>query len=157
MHVGIDSSLPTQGGADENQEATIAFLANSGIYRLMVDSSEDFLLISNTDEATKKQFKYILLKNIGSSATVNEGKEMQNNFEKTMNLKYPSDLPVLYILASKTVDPNPNWRPIHEALLQDINQGKLIVLEGGHYLHHTQSSEIVEQIREFIIEVSGDN
>ncbi|WZU01628.1 hypothetical protein MGH68_00180 [Erysipelothrix sp. D19-032] len=97
MHVGIDSSLPAQGGADENQESTIAFLAKSGIYRFMADSSDDFLLIPSTDEATKKQFKYISLKNIGSSATVNEGKEMQNNFDKTINLKYPSDLPVLYI------------------------------------------------------------
>ena len=157
MHVGIDSSLPAQGGADENQESTIAFLAKSGIYRFMADSSDDFLLIPSTDEATKKQFKYISLKNIGSSATVNEGKEMQNNFDKTINLKYPSDLPVLYILASESVDPDPNWIPIHEAMLQDVNQGKLVVLEGGHYLHHTQSVEIVKQIHEFKGEVSGDN
>ncbi|CAM4183691.1 alpha/beta hydrolase [Erysipelothrix inopinata] len=147
--VGIDSSLPSQGGADDNQESMINFLAKSGIYRILSSTGDDFLNTPPMDEEFKQQFKYISLHSIGSKATQNEGYEMKNNFDKTMNSTYPIDLPVLYILASESVESDSNWIPIHEAMLENSSKSKLIVLEGSHYLHHTQSKTIASELNNF--------
>ncbi|MEG0328134.1 MAG: alpha/beta hydrolase [Erysipelothrix sp.] len=150
MLVGLDSSLPSQGGADENQESMINFLAKSGIYRALASTGDDFLNTPPIDDTSKQQFKYISLHSIGSKATQNEGYQMQANFIKTMDLKYPTNLPVLYILASESVDTDSKWIPIHEDMLVNSKKSKLIVLDGTHYIHHTQSQTIASEINNFL-------
>ncbi|WP_339099598.1 hypothetical protein IGL98_001402 [Enterococcus sp. DIV0840] len=148
--IGIDSSLRTQGGADDNQGEVIKLLGQSGMYRLFFDVEPSFL---NTPKLSKKDtelFKYISLKNIGNKATLNEGEVMQENFDKVAELRYPAQLPVLYFLASESVEPDDKWGPIHEDMIKDSQKSEIEILEGSHYLHHTQSGKIVKTINDFL-------
>lgn len=147
--IGIDSSLPDQGGAEDNQGETIKLLSQSGIYRLLADADPAFLNGPKLSEKDAEQFKYISLKNIGNNATMNEGEEMQKNFDKTAKLTYPVQLPVLYFLASESVEPDEKWVPLHENAIKNNHKSEIKILEGGHYLHHTQSKKMVETITSF--------
>ena len=147
--IGIDSSLPDQGGAEDNQGGTIKLLSQSGIYRLLADADPSFLNGPKLSEKDAEQFKYISLKNIGNNATMNEGEEMQKNFDKVAKLTYPVQLPVLYFLASESVEPDEKWVPLHENAIKNSHKSEIKILEGGHYLHHTQSKKMVETITSF--------
>lgn len=148
--VGIDSSLPSQGGADDNQEGTIKFLSRSGIYRLFTKAAPELLNAPQLDQPSLDQFKFIALKNIGSEATMNEGREMARNFEKTSNLIYPPDLPILYFLASESIEPDEDWLPIHQKMIANSQYSEIKIYEGSHYLHHTKAEEMAADFTEFI-------
>ncbi|MGX7263010.1 alpha/beta hydrolase [Enterococcus crotali] len=148
--IGIDSSLPTQGGADDNQGETIKLLSQSGIYRLLFDIEPSFLNAPKLSKKDTEQFKYISLKNIGNKATLNEGEVMQENFDKVANLTYPVQLPVLYFLAAESVESDEKWVLLHEDMIKDSQKSEIKILEGSHYLHHTQSEKIVEIIPHFL-------
>lgn len=146
--VGIDSSLPSQGDS-ENPTGLIAFLAKSGIYRILAKADPTFLNPPKLDDLSLEQFNLIALQNVGSKASMNEGKEMPNNFKKTQQMTYPKDLPVLYFLASESIASALNWLPIHEDILKDHKNGEIVQLEGSHYLHHTKAKEISDTFETF--------
>ncbi|WP_207696647.1 hypothetical protein DOK67_0002292 [Enterococcus sp. DIV0212c] len=135
--IGIDSSLPNQGEADDNQGGAIKLLSQSGIYRLLSDIEPSFLNAPKLSKKDTEQFKYISLKNIGNKATLNEGEVMQENFDKLANLTYPVQLPVLYFLASENVEPDDKWVPIHEYMIKDSQKSELKILEGSLFTLHS--------------------
>ncbi|MEG2708000.1 MAG: alpha/beta hydrolase, partial [Vagococcus sp.] len=137
--VGIDSSLPAQGGAEDNQEDAIQFLSQSGLYRLLAKTNPDLLNAPDISTDLKEQYTYLSLKNIGSQATYNEGKEMPNNFKQVANVSYPKDLPVLYLLATESTNDDPNWEAIHQDMIKNSLHADVKILDGGHYLHHTKA------------------
>lgn len=149
--VGIDSSLPAQGDADDNQEGMISLLSKSGLFRLLAHVNPDMLGIPlGIDSGLQKQYEYLALKNIGSNATMNEAKAMPENFEKTKNISYPKDLPILYLLASESTDSDPKWLSIHEDMIKGSKKADIKTLEGTHYLHHTKAKEIATEIKNFL-------
>ena len=148
--IGIDSSLPAQGGAADNQGAAIKLLSQSGIYRLFASIDPTFLNGPELSKEDNNQFRYISFKNIGNKATLNEGEVMQQTFDKVENMSYPVGLPVLYFLASESVDADETWVPIHEAMIKNSQKSALKILEGSHYLHHTQSQTISDEINLFL-------
>lgn len=149
--VGIDSSLPSQGGADDNQEGTVSLLSKSGLFRLLSSASPDMLgTPAGIDTELQTQYKYLALKNIGSKATMNEAKTMPENFEKTKNMTYPKELPVLYLLASESTDSDPKWLNIHEEMVKESKKAEIKTLEGTHYLHHTKAKEIATETKKFL-------
>lgn len=149
--IGIDSSLPSQGNADDNGEAMIKFLSSSGLYRVLATVSPDLLSVpEDLDNKLAEQYKYISFKNIGSTATINEAKSMPENFSKTKGIDYPKNFPVLYLLATESTDPDPSWEKIHQEMIEGNKQAELKILEGDHYLHHTKAKEIAEDTKQFL-------
>lgn len=148
--VGIDSSLPAQGGAEDHNTDAIELLRKSGLYRLLSSMNPDMLQIPNVGDELEKQFKYLALKNIGTKATLNEGHAMQENFNKTMELKYPADLPVLYFLATESTEDNPNWLKIHQDMANTTTKSAIEIIEGKHYLHHAHAKQIAELTTSFL-------
>ncbi|QIL46770.1 alpha/beta hydrolase [Vagococcus coleopterorum] len=148
--IGIDSSLPAQGGADDNQGGAIKLLSQSGIYRLFANVEPTFLNGPDLSKEDNEQFNYISFKNIGNKATINEGELMQQTFDKVKTLSYPTDLPVLYFLASESIEPDDKWLPVHEKMIENSAKSDIKILDGSHYLHHTQSVEIGETIQTFL-------
>jgi len=83
----------------------------------------------------------------------NEGMHIRENMNITRNMSFPEELPVLMMLASKNVETFEDWwKPLHEKQLKSTKHGKLIILEGSHFLHQTQSELIAETSRKFIRE-----
>lgn len=148
--IGIDSSLPSQGGADDNNQGAIEWLSKSGLFRLLSNINADILNIPDVGAVLGEQYKYLSLKNIGSKATMNEGKAMPENFNKTAEIQYPKNLPVLYFLATESTEPDDNWLKIHKDMVKNSEKSAIEILEGGHYLHHTQAKQIAELTAAFL-------
>ncbi|GGH11248.1 alpha/beta hydrolase [Paenibacillus segetis] len=154
--VGIDSSVPTQGGMDTEFPINMfKFLRQSGLGRLAMKVSGDpYAEIAAFDDETKEQLRLISLKNMYNSSMMNEMEHFNDNFIAARRLKFPADLPLLLFVQANNTDVE-GWIPLHEEQTKDSVLGKMITVEGDHYLHHTKSKEIVQDFREYMKEVNA--
>jgi pimeloyl-ACP methyl ester carboxylesterase len=88
--------------------------------------------------------------NFGNAAVTDETNRIGENARKLQGLSYPSQLPVLMLLAHETLDHRPEWVDLHERQLANVTRHELVVLDGAHYLHWTQSKEMAKRIDEFL-------
>ncbi|HBU82069.1 MAG TPA: alpha/beta hydrolase [Paenibacillus sp.] len=151
--VGIDSSVPTQGGTDDPFPTDVyKLLKKSGFYRLLMKLAPDQLVAPAVDDETREQIRILSLKNTFNPNNLNEGENFGPNFKATENLSFPKDLPVIFFLQANDTETE-GWIPLHEEQVKDSVHGKVMTFEGGHYLHHTRSKEIAENFRKFMNEV----
>ncbi|AIQ74636.1 MULTISPECIES: alpha/beta fold hydrolase [Paenibacillus] len=151
--VGIDSSVPTQGGNDEEfPSGTYKLLKKSGFMRLLVKLNPAQIVTPSDDEETKEQDRMISLKNMMNPNIISEAEHFKSNFKATETLNFPKDLPVIFFLVKDNTDV-PGWESLHKEQINDSLHGKLMLLDGEHYLHHTRSKDIVENFRSFLGEI----
>ncbi|MEK3947061.1 alpha/beta hydrolase [Paenibacillus sp. FSL H7-0703] len=151
--VGIDSSVPTQGGMDaELPIKTFKFLKKSGLARLVMKLTGDPYAGLPYDDETKEQMRILSLKNMYNSSTSNEMENIYPNFKAARNLTFPKNLPLIFFIQANNTDVE-RWIPLHEEQVKDSVHGKVMTLEGEHYLHHTKSKEIAENFRSFMKEI----
>ncbi|MFJ7934939.1 alpha/beta fold hydrolase [Sporosarcina sp. NPDC096371] len=143
--VGIDSSFPSQP-VEEFPAESYELLRKSGFLRLIMKLSPDETALQEVDEATKEQVRMISLKNVMNPNILSEGEQMEHNFKVAQDLTFPKKLPVFFFLAANTTDVE-GWEEGHEEQIKDSMHGEVMSFEGGHYLHHTRSKEIVENFR----------
>ncbi|MGE6515438.1 alpha/beta fold hydrolase [Lysinibacillus sphaericus] len=150
--VGIDSSVPTQPGMDvELPVKTFAFVEKSGLLRLIMKVSGDPYAGLAFDAQTVEQMKMISNKNMYNATTLNEMEHISSNFKGAQDLSFPKDLPLLLFVQANNAGVE-GWIPLHEEQAKDSVHGKMIPMEGSHYLHHTQFKEIAQNFREFMKE-----
>lgn len=151
--IGIDSSVPTQPGMDAKFPLKkYAFLKKSGLMRLMMKLDPDPYAALAVDDHTKEQMRLITNKNALSATILNEMEHMASNFKEAEHLTFPTNLPVLLLVQANN-PALPTWIPLHEGQVKDSDHGKVILLEGDHYLHHTKFKEIAENVRAFMKEI----
>jgi 2-hydroxy-6-oxonona-2,4-dienedioate hydrolase len=83
---------------------------------------------------------------------LNELKNIFDNFVGARKLSFPPNLPLILFIQSNNTSVK-DWTTLHEEQIKDSVHGKLVKLDGDHYLHHTQSKVIVEDFRKFMDEV----
>lgn len=144
--LGIDTSVPTQKMESINM-APFNFLKKSGIMRLVIDANPSKSLGMEKDNPNVEQMKIITLKNMNNPNLDEELDLLQINFKKTKEMTLPSDLPTLLFVAVN--DGRDDWLPEHQKQIKQVKNGKIIELDGEHYLHHTQSKAIAEESNKF--------
>ncbi|SEL51152.1 alpha/beta fold hydrolase [Paenibacillus sp. OK003] len=150
--VGIDSSVSTQPGMDGKLPTKMfGFLKKSGLQRLVVKLSGDPYAGLAFDEHTVEQMKMLSNKNSNSSTMLNEMDHIASNFKEAQGLTFPKDLPLLLFIQANNEGVK-GWIPLHEGQIKDSVHGKVITMDGEHYLHHTLSKEIAEDFRAFMSE-----
>ncbi|TFW46852.1 alpha/beta hydrolase [Bacillus sp. 005/A4HT-01/001] len=147
--VGIDTSVPKQE-TDELPVSSLQLLHQSGFYRLIVKMNPEQLVMPKVDDQTKAQIKMLTFRNFLDESQASEAENFRNNFKNAQRLHFPKKLPVAFYLADQTEKETPNWKPMHEELLKNVDHGKIVTFKGGHYLHHTKSKEIADGVREFL-------
>ncbi|MGE7933893.1 alpha/beta fold hydrolase [Viridibacillus arvi] len=151
--VGIDSSVPTQGGMDTKFPIkTFKFLKKSGLARLVVKLTGDPYAGLPYDDKTKEQMRILSLKNMYNSSTSNEMENFYTNFKAAENLTFPKNLPLFFFIQENNTGVK-RWIPLHEEQVIGSVHGKVMTIKGEHYLHHTKSKEIVENFRRFMEEI----
>jgi len=88
--------------------------------------------------------------NYSNAAVADEWNEMGANAARLDGHSYPPHLPVLTFLSSASVDSIPHWYDTHERQVRGSEHHELQVLDGGHYLHWTQSKAMAEKITTFL-------
>ncbi|MDC7796802.1 alpha/beta hydrolase [Bacillus altitudinis] len=147
--VGIDTSVPQQE-TDELPVSSLQLLNQSGFYRLLLKVNPDQLVMPNVDQQTKDQIKMLTFRNFLNESQASEAENFTNNFKNAERLHFPKRLPVVFYLADQTEEETPSWKPMHEELMKNVDHGKVVTFKGGHYLHHTKSKEIADDVRGFL-------
>jgi 2-hydroxy-6-oxonona-2,4-dienedioate hydrolase len=151
--VGVDSSVPEQGGMDVKFPIKkLKLLKDSGMLRLGLQLSGDPYDGLPFDDETKKQMKLISLKNMNNPTTLNEMEHIYPNFVAARGLKFDKNLPIIFFIQANNTGVK-DWIPLHEDQVKDSVHGKVMTFEGGHYLHHSRSKEIAENLRIFMGEI----
>lgn len=151
--VGIDSSVPTQPGMDVKFPLKFfAFLKKSGLQRMAVKFGGDPYAELAFDDRTVEQMTMLSNKNSNSSTMLNEMDHISSNFKGAHDLNFPKDLPLLLFVQASNQGVA-GWIPLHEGQIKDSVHGKVVLMEGSHYLHHTKFKEIAENIRAFMKEI----
>ncbi|KAA8786913.1 alpha/beta hydrolase [Paenibacillus amylolyticus] len=148
--IGIDSSVPNQPGMDVKLPLkSMQFLQTSGLMRLLKNVSADPYKSMDYDEHTIEQMNLISNQVSSNPTLMNELKHLGSNFKNAENLTYPRNLPVLLFVQSNNTA-NPSWIPLHEEQIKQSDQGKMIPMEGSHYLHHTKYKEIAAEFKAYM-------
>ncbi|WP_354483803.1 alpha/beta hydrolase [Paenibacillus sp. PvP094] len=151
--VGIDSSVPNQPGMDVQLPlGLMQFLQDSGWMRLIKAVSGDPYASLDFEEHTKEQMNLISNQVATNPTMLDELRHLGSNFKNGEHLSYPRDLPVLLFVQSNN-EQNQQWIPLHEEQAKQSAQGKMIPMEGAHYLHHTKFKEIAQEFKEYMKEI----
>jgi len=145
--IGIDTSVPTQPWPGYNS-APLDFLAKAGVMRTFLKFFGDE---KPTDELEAHRFEQkhmITMKVTGNNTLAREATSLSNSFKDAQKLAFPKDLPVLLFADENSAVKG--WTELHQEQANSVNNGKLILLPGSHYLHHTQSKRIVEEVASFL-------
>jgi hypothetical protein len=79
-----------------------------------------------------------------------ETARIANNAAALRGVTYPYDLPVLAFIADESDDSTATKTESARNLLANVSRHQVVPVEGGHYLHHTQSARMAGEIRAFL-------
>jgi pimeloyl-ACP methyl ester carboxylesterase len=155
--VGIDPTVPaSKAGAAGTSglpfHALGTILRMSGLVRAAITLSPG-LAEPGGDAYTPDERAHIRamsIWNFGNAAVADETNRMGSNAAALRGVTYPDSLPVLDLLASEKVATDPDWVQQHEDQLRNVRRHEVAVLDGGHYLHWTQSEAMADKITAFL-------
>ncbi|MFP4975548.1 alpha/beta fold hydrolase [Paenibacillus sp. CN-4] len=151
--VGIDSSVPNQPGMDVKLPLkSIQFLQQSGLMRLLKKVSGDPYKSLAFDEHTKEQLRLISNQITSNPTMMDELRHLGSNFKNAEKLTYPHDFPLLLFVQSNNAH-NEQWILLHEEQAKQSALGKMIPMDGSHYLHHTKFKEIAKEFKAYMKQI----
>lgn len=159
--VGIDATVPDQinygpkSTKPKNVYSTYklmrTFFVNTGIYRVLNELSfkETLKKIPTiTSKEDKKKALAIYNTNILSDTQMNEIKNMEQNSKDSISLKFPENIPVLYMLSNENCKVIPEWEKLHKDIITN-KDSKVLILNGPHYLHNENLEDVLKTIKEW--------
>lgn len=150
--VGIDSSVPTQPGMDDELPiGAMQAMKSLGLMRILTGLAGDPYAGTPFSEDAKKQMTMLSMQNSLSATYVNETEHFSQNFRDAQRLTFPRDLPVLLFVQDDNTDVA-GWMTLHEEQAASVDRGEVVPLAGQHYLHHTLSAEIAQGTQRFLNE-----
>ncbi|SLK13928.1 alpha/beta fold hydrolase [Arthrobacter sp. P2b] len=154
--VGIDATIPKPGdGPVEDPEPGINVeraLAVTGVVRVVAALAPGFL-DPDSDAYTAEELRRMRMMmswNYGNPAVADESARIANNAAALRGVTYPDDLPVLAFVADEGSDSTATKTAAAENLLKNVRRHQVVPIEGGHYLHWTQSKRMADEIRAFL-------
>lgn len=151
--IGIDPMAATTSSLERGTPSVVDGLVNTlGLMRVASTLVPDLIQPPGTAFTADERRRIAAMTNwnYGNPSVSDEWSQIAANSTKANLRPFPSDLPVLEMLSSDSVDTIPGWLAHHEAELATVSSHRLEVLEGTHYLHWTQSPAIARMIAEFL-------
>jgi pimeloyl-ACP methyl ester carboxylesterase len=164
--IGIDFTLPQAlkyfGESAPTMPEYLSYVAPTGIARLALYMiPNNFLPLA--EKGTYSAENLNITKAISTwkgynKNVVEEANEIKNNFEKTDDLTFTSDMPVLIFTPEKDKlnEDGKSKLTFYQKQLNNSFLSKIITLDGHHYLHWTRYKEMSEQVNEFTETFAGD-
>jgi pimeloyl-ACP methyl ester carboxylesterase len=98
----------------------------------------------------RAQMRAMTIWAFGNAAVADEMNRTGSNAGALRGITYPDRLPVLEFLASESIANRPDWLASHQDQLSNVRHHEVVLLDGGHYLHWTQSKAMAEKIAAFL-------
>ncbi|WP_235988992.1 alpha/beta hydrolase [Aquibacillus kalidii] len=158
--IGIDPTLPQAldyfGENSPTMPKYLSYLAPTGIARVALYINQDsFLPIADDgtySEENLKMTKAITAWKGYNKNVVAEANKIKSNIKKTVDQKFPSNMPVLFFTTKedKITEDGKNNVTFYETQLTKSPASNIVTLQGHHYLHWTRYKEISKEVNEFI-------
>lgn len=148
-YVGLDTSVPYQISEGNIPTWIYPVLKISGIYQAGMNLVPESFMLPWLSQEENELLMQITWNNFGNKNIISEGKCFKKNLEKVQRMKYPDSLPVIFFLASQSVDEHDFWMREHEKMLEGVTYGEIVVLDGPHYIHHEYEAQIRQKLHEF--------
>ncbi len=145
--VGIDTSVPTQPWPGYNS-APLDFLAKAGVVRAVLTFFGNEKPKDESEVQRFEQQHMITMKVTGNNTLHREAASLTNSFRDAQKLAFPKHLPVLLFADENSAVKG--WTALHQEQANSVDKGKLVLLPGAHYLHHTQSKRMVAELELFL-------
>jgi pimeloyl-ACP methyl ester carboxylesterase len=149
--IGIDASVPGQTlGIAGGRSPLERLVSSTGLLRAATTLVPSLVEPDGTAYTTSERERMRLMTNWNwaNPAVVDEADHAARNLAAVQDLTFPKDMPVLSFI--KKTGSQPGWRHLHERQLQPLQRGELVALDGGHYLHWTQSPTMGRLITQFL-------
>jgi pimeloyl-ACP methyl ester carboxylesterase len=155
--VGIDPTVPASeaeaaGTSGLPFHALGTILRMSGLVRAAITLSPG--LAEPVGDAytpdERAHIRAMSIWNFGNAAVSDEINRTGSNASALHGVRYPDGLPVLDFLSRDSVATDPNWVRLHEDQLGNVRHHEIVVLDGDHYLHWTQSKAMADKITAFL-------
>lgn len=158
--IGIDASVPAQTKMDtwiakpKNISRVYKVLSftveKTGIYRFMTELSfkETRNSIPTLSDEELENYKALSVTVPMNKTQINEMECLDDTVNKTIDMKFPESVKVLYVFSKDNCDNMPEWEQIHKDLITN-KDSKVVVISGAHYLHLTNLQGLVREIKGF--------
>lgn len=154
--IGIDATIPkAESGPVELplQDAGWERIPSvTGLVRLVVSVAPG-LVNPDGDAYTAdelERMRLMLSWNFGNPAVADETARIGNNAAALRGVNYPDELPVLAFISDDKTPATQTKQRAAEELLNNVRRHEIVALDGGHYLHWTQSKRMAELITTFL-------
>lgn len=134
----------------------ISVLASTGATRLAVYlNSEKYLPEAENGTYSLENLektKILSAWNVGNKNIIAEVNEINHNIDKTVNMSFPTDIPVLIFTkySDRITTNGKTMEAFYQKQINHLSTKKLVVLRGHHYLHWSNFKEISKTVYDFI-------
>ena len=167
--IGLDASVPAQGTDEDSSSSSIlSKIEYSKLMRFFVKIYYRFYLLyirslpdeklremasggsvlgtfADLSNEDKRAYAEIWRMGMLNDSVIDEKNRLIENCESELTMRFPDSVPVLYLLASETVAAEPEWKQWHEELIQNNPNSRLLVLNGGHWIHLCDPEGVVTE------------
>lgn len=81
-----------------------------------------------------------------NATIMNELKCVEKHLAAVREMKFPERLPVLSFVAKENCGMFPDWEKLHRDVIGNMDISKMVLLEGGNYLHFSCKDTLVINI-----------
>ena len=153
-------------GKIPKQDSKLTWLSNLGLLRLaytFMSKEVNKELLIDIPNHYKKNYKYLLYNKSLNKTILNETHDFPYIELKMLNVKYNDKLLVRTFLSDETIktmkeykeegDFNYDWEEMHNLMISNPDNQKIIKLKGGHYIHHKNTKKIIKEINKMLKDI----
>ena len=156
--IGLDTTIPAQRKYFQSGRPSSlpSLMRIFGILRLMFlfDPRVVGHQFPAYSEVERRMMATMYFWNYANPSQRDEYAELSENAKELDGWKYPITIPISMILSRTSVDEGPkstpglDWKKAHEDIIAGNKNGRVFVLNGGHFIHWSNSEEIATIVKE---------
>ncbi len=152
--LSIDGSVPEQIDyiKDIKKSKIMAVLKTTGLQRV-VDLLFKNVITPDAKEYKEdiKQIKAQTFAHHTNFTIQDEENRIYSNFNACRGLSYPKEMPVLMFISTQTSNFTKGWwQKLHERQIASLDNARIMLVEGNHHLHRTNSKLLAKEVSNFL-------
>lgn len=132
--------------------AAASVFARTGMIRLVppIVNNSDAIKAGHLSEEEMDTYRSLLYRGTLTTNMIEEAKQVQANAEKVRESGVPIEVPMYFFISDGNEINIPNWREILTEYVGQLDQGKYLLLDVGHFVHAWEPVLIAEEIDGFM-------
>lgn len=157
--IGLDAAIPIFYNQITPIKSTmmttlyhlLLVIKSLGLLRFATTGSEKTIrACGQFSEQEIEIYKYMFIHNSFTRNMLDEVKLCRENAKDVANLGYPKSIPYLSFISDGKEVGVSNWREYLMNFISEMDNGKYILLDCGHYIYHYESQMIALETKKFI-------